>query len=171
MTGLLRPARYVAGAGFGLALACHVATYLPVDPALFQPLVFGSFPVMFPLVLIVILAQNQRRIRIDDLIKHLSARERLTIGALLAYVAVDFVLMLMRLPGQPENRNGDYFMNAHGALTRISQADYVVALQHANRLYSGHELAFYGLVVGMVTLVLRHDVAASHNVVGSTEGV
>jgi hypothetical protein len=161
MSGLLRPSRYVAVAGFLLALACHVATYVPFNPGLFQPLIFGSFPLMFPLVLIVILAQNQRRIRIDDLIKHLTTRERLGIGAFLAYVAVDFVLMIRRLPGQPEIHDGAFFMNVHEALTRISQADYVAALQHANRLYSGHEMAFYGLVAGMVTLVLRHDVAMS----------
>lgn len=161
MSGLLRPARYVSAAGFLLALACHVATYLPVDPGLFQPLVFGSFPVIFPLVLIVILAQNERRIRIDDLIRHITIRERLGVGGFLAYVAIDFVLMISLLPGQPEAHHGAFFMNVHGALTQINHAAYIAGLQHANRLFSGHEMAFYGLVVGMVTLVLRRDAAIS----------
>lgn len=161
MSGLLHPARYVAGTGFLLALVCHVASYLPIDPALSRPLIFGSVPVIVPLVLIVILAQNQRRIRIDGLIAHLTARERVLMGSLLAYVVVDFVLMAMRLPGQPESRGTGFFIAVRGALTRISAADYSLALQHTNRLYSGHEMAFYAVIVAMLTLLLRYDRAQS----------
>jgi len=157
MSGLLRPARYVGAGGLLVALACHVASYLPVDPIAFQPLVFGSFPIMFPLVLIVILAQNQRRVRIDDLLRHLRTPERIGVGVILTYVAVDFLRMVAVLPGQPAARDGRFFLDSHGALTRISHSDYVLALQHANRLYSGHEMAFYLLVIVMSTLVLRYD--------------
>ena len=163
MAGLLGPARHVAGAGFLLALACHLATYLPIDPERYQPLVFGSFPIAIPLVLIVVHAQNQRRIKIDHLVRFLTLRERIVGAALLAYLVIDFILMVTQVPGQPEVRGPNFYLDNHGSLSRISHADYLLAVAHVNRLFSGHEMAFYALVVGLATLIRRRDAAGSEN--------
>lgn len=161
MGGLIRPARYIGAAGLLVVVVCHAASYLPFDTQLYRPLLFGSFPIILVLALVVVLAQNERHTRIDDLIRHLRPLERWLLGLALAYLVVDFALMMAALPGQPEARGDHYFMNVHGALNVLSREDYDAALRHVVRLYSGHEVAFYLLVVTMLTLVLRWDSARS----------
>jgi hypothetical protein len=64
---------------------------------------------------------------------------------LLVYVVADFLLLLGLLPGQPIEQNGQFFFNNHGSLTPISLERYRQGLAYQARLFTGHEMVFYGV--------------------------
>ncbi len=65
-------------------------------------------------------------------------------GAFAAYVFVDFFAMIQLLPGQPEQDGLNFYFNNKGSLIPISADTYRMGLMHAARLFSGHELFFFG---------------------------
>jgi hypothetical protein len=53
-------------------------------------------------------------------------------------------LMFKLLPGQPTVEAGKFFLNDHGTLLPVSPDGYRQALAHQARLFSGHEMFFFG---------------------------
>ena len=77
---------------------------------------------------------------------------------LLAYVFADFFLMFKLLPGQPTEQAGKFFLNDHGTLLPVSTDGYRQALAHQARLFTGHELLFFGWAA-----VLSYQIARLRN--------
>lgn len=128
------------------ALGVHLSSYGPdqIGPFLIN-FALALFPIMFlifgPAVVVVGLA----RIPINRLFTGMPGYVYVVGFAILAYVFVDFFAMLSVLPGQPEQDGSKYYFNNGGTLIPISPDAYRMALMHAARLFSGHELIFFGL--------------------------
>jgi hypothetical protein len=103
------------------------------------------FPVVFlifgPVVVVVGLAHIPQ----DRLFAGLPAYVYVIGGVVLVYIFVDFFAMTQLLPGQPEQDGPNFYFNEHGSLIPISADAYRMGMMHAARLFSGHELIFFGL--------------------------
>jgi len=127
------------------ALGVHLSSYGPdqIGPTLMN-FALGLFPIVFlvfgPVVVLVAFA----RISIERVMAGLPVYVYVVGGAVLLYVFVDFLLMTRVLPGQPEQDGSNFYFNNHGSLTPISLDAYRMAMMHAARLFSGHELFFFG---------------------------
>jgi len=75
--------------------------------------------------------------------------------AVVLYVFVDFFAMIQVLPGQPEQDGSNFYFNNKGSLIPISADIYRMGLMHAARLFSGHELFFFGFAA-----LLAHQIDA-----------
>jgi hypothetical protein len=128
------------------AIGVHLASYGPdeIGPDLMNT-ALALFPVVFlvfgPAVVVVSFA----RIPFDRLFAGLPLYAYIVGAAVLFYVFADFFWMMQLLPGQPEQDGSNYFFNDHGILIPISLDGYRMGMQHSARLFSGHELIFFGL--------------------------
>jgi hypothetical protein len=129
-----------------IALGVHLSSYGPdeIGPSLINA-ALALFPIMFlifgPAVVVVGLA----RIPLDKLFTGLPAYVYAVGFAILVYVFVDFFAMIRLLPGQPEQDGSNFYFNNKGSLIPISADIYRMGLMHAARLFSGHELIFFGI--------------------------
>jgi hypothetical protein len=128
------------------ALGVHLSSYGPdeIAPSLIN-VALALFPIMFlifgPAVVVVGLA----RIPLDKLFTGLPAYVYVVGFAIVVYVFVDFFAMIQLLPGQPEQDGSNFYFNEHGSLIPITADAYRMDLMHAARLFSGHELIFFGI--------------------------
>ncbi|HEY1420882.1 MAG TPA: hypothetical protein VGG90_09270, partial [Candidatus Dormibacteraeota bacterium] len=128
------------------ALTVHLSSYGPdqVGPTLMNfalalsPIVFLVFG---PAVVVLAFA----RIPVERVMAGLPVLVYVVGGAVFLYAFVDFFLMTRLLPGQPQQDGSNYYFNDHGSLIPISLDAYRMAMMHAARLFSGHELIFFGL--------------------------
>jgi heme exporter protein D len=142
---------WLAGLMTAAAVAVHIATYGPdeLGPSLMN-LALALFPIVFlvfgPAVVVIAFA----RIPVDRIFASLPIYVYVFGGAVLLYVFVDGFLMVQLLPGQPEQDGSNFYMNNGGDLTPITAEAYRMALMHAARLFSGHELIFFavGALIG-----------------------
>ena len=143
---LVRAFLLVAGLMFAAALSVHLATY---GPDQWGPFLMNAALVLFPIVFLVfgpaVIVTSLTRIRLDRLFAGLPAYVYVVGGALVVYVFVNFFAMTTLLPGQPEQDGSTYYFNNHGSQIPISANVYRMGLMHAARLFSGHELIFFGV--------------------------
>jgi len=143
---LVRAFLLVAGLMFAAALSVHLATY---GPDQWGPFLMNAALVLFPIVFLVygpaVVVINLTRIRVDPILARLPVYLYVVGAALVLYVFVNFFAMTTLLPGQPEQDGSNYYFNSHGSHVPISADVYRMALMHAARLFSGHELIFFGL--------------------------
>ncbi len=129
-----------------IALGVHLSSYGPdeLGPSLIN-VALALFPIVFlifgPAVVVVGLA----RIPLDKLFTGLPVYVYVVGFAILVYVFVDFFAMISLLPGQPEQDGSNFYFNQHGSLIPISTTEYRMGLMHSARLFSGHELIFFGI--------------------------
>jgi hypothetical protein len=145
-SGLTKGFTWMAGLVTVVALAVHLATYGPdqLGPSLMS-VALALFPIIFltfgPVVVVAALA----RIPQYRLFTGLPAYVYVIGGAVLLYIFVDFFAMTQLLPGQPEQDGSNFYFNEHGSLIPISADAYRLGMMHAARLFSGHELIFFGI--------------------------
>jgi hypothetical protein len=143
---LVRAFLLVAGLMFASALSVHLATY---GPNQWGPFLMNAALVLFPIVFLVfgpaVVVTSLTRIRLDRLFAGLPPYVYVVGAALVVYVFVNFFAMTMLLPGQPEQDGSTYYFNNHGSHIPISADVYRMGLMHAARLFSGHELIFFGV--------------------------
>jgi hypothetical protein len=130
----------------GVAAGVHIASYGPDE---FGPILINVALALFPIVFLVfgpaVVVLALARIPVDRIFAGLPVYVYVLGGAVLLYVFADFFLMVQLLPGQPEQDGSNYYMNTGGTLTPITAEAYRMALMHSARLFSGHELIFFGL--------------------------
>lgn len=137
---------WIAGLMTTLAFGVHLATYGPdqLGPSLMN-VALVLFPIFFlvfgPAVVVVSLA----RVPLDRLFAGLPRYVYVLGGIVVVYVFLDFFAMVQLLPGQPEQDGSSFFFNEHGTLIPISADAYRMGLMHSARLFSGHELIFFGI--------------------------
>jgi hypothetical protein len=143
---LTRGFQWVAGLVAAAAAGVHVATY---GPDQLGPNLINAALVLFPVVFLVfgpaVVVLALARVPIDRLFTGLPAYVYVLGFAVAVYVFVDFFAMVQLLPGQPEQDGASFYFNDHGTLIPISAAMYRMGLMHSARLFSGHELIFFGL--------------------------
>jgi hypothetical protein len=143
---LVRAFLLVAGLMFAAALSVHLATY---GPDQWGPFLMRAALVLFPIVFVVfgpaVVVTSLTRIRLDRLFTGLPAYVYVVGAALVVYVFVNFLAMTALLPGQPEQDGSTYYFNNHGSHIAISADVYRIGLLHGARLFSGHELIFFGV--------------------------
>lgn len=144
-SGLTRGFLAFAGLMTVAALTVHLSSYGTdqIGPTLIS-FALVLFPIVFlvfgPVVVVVAFA----RIPVERLVAGLPVLVYIVGGAVLLYLFVDFFLMVRVLPGQPEQDGSNFYFNDHGNLIPISLDAYRMAMMHAARLFSGHELIFFG---------------------------
>lgn len=136
----------LAGLMTAIAVCVHLASYGPyeIGPTLMN-IALALFPIVFLVFGPAVIAVSVARIPFDRLLAGLPAYVYVVGGAILLYVFVDFFLMMHVLPGQPEQDGSNFYMNNGGTLTPITPDAYRMALMHAARLFTGHELVFFGV--------------------------
>jgi hypothetical protein len=103
-----------------------------------------AFPVLFPVWFVMLFAISLGRVPFDRVLSSLPAPVKVIGSLLVAYVFLDFFLMLALVPGQPVEQGGSFFFNDHG-LVRTTETAYRQGLAYQARLISGHEMLFFGL--------------------------
>ena len=143
---LIRAFLWLAGLMLAAALVAHLATYGPDQwgPFLIKA-ALALFPVMFLVFGPAVVVLGLARIRFDRLFVGLPTYVYVVGAAVVMYVFVDFFAMMQLLPGQPEQDGPNYYFNNRGSLIPVSSAAYRMGLMHAARLFSGHELIFFGV--------------------------
>lgn len=144
--GVTRAWFAIASAFFASAVVIHVLSYTQLGSSdAVQTIVLVLALFLFPVWIVTILGFVFSPLPFDRLAGSLPAVVK-TLGFLLvAYIAADFFLMLVLLPGQPVQQNAGFFFNNHGSFTPISLHIYNQGLAYQARLFSGHEMAFYGV--------------------------
>ena len=129
-----------------VALGVHLTSYGPdqIGPSLMN-LALALFPIVFLIFGPVVIVAGLARIPQDRLFTGLPAYVYVIGGAVLLYVFVDFFAMTHLLPGQPEQDGSSFYFNDKGSLIPISADAYRLGMMHAARLFSGHELIFFGV--------------------------
>ena len=129
-----------------VALGVHLTSYGPdqIGPSLMN-LALALFPIVFLIFGPVVIVAGLARIPQDRLFTGLPAYVYVIGGAALLYVFVDFFAMTHLLPGQPEQDGSSFYFNDKGSLIPISADAYRLGMMHAARLFSGHELIFFGV--------------------------
>jgi len=127
------------------AVCAQLASY---GPDAIGPILMNVALVLFPLVFLVfgpaVVVLRFARIPFERIFAGLPVYAYIGGGVVSLYVFVDFFLMVQLLPGQPEQDGANFYFSSHGTLTRISYDAYLMGLMHAARLFSGHELIFFG---------------------------
>jgi len=127
------------------AVCAHLASY---GPDAIGPVLMNVALVLFPLVFLVfgpaVVVLRFARIPFERIFAGLPVYAYIVSGVVGLYVFVDFFLMIQVLPGQPEQDGANFYFSSHGTLTPISHDAYLMGLMHAARLFSGHELIFFG---------------------------
>jgi hypothetical protein len=143
---LVRAFLLVAGLMFAAALSVHLATY---GPDQWGPFLMNAALVQFPIVFLVfgpaVVVTSLTRIRLDRLLAGLPVYVYVVGAAVVVYIFINFFALIPQLPGQPEQNGSNYYFNNHGSLIPVSSYTYRMGLMHAARLFSGHELIFFGL--------------------------
>jgi hypothetical protein len=186
-TSVVRVARIiypVAVGGLAVAAVLNAITWLPVDVSAFTPvwaaLFVGIFPVWFPIVLIVTREQRAYRAscgpqRWYQLRRTLPLRMLFTgaprpvmgVAAIVAaYVGLNFFVTAALLPGQPEAAGGHYYFNVHGRHIATDLSGYLAGLRYQMRLFTGHQMVFYG-VAALVTYGRRRASAQTSLAAGA----
>src|ERR1700693_3857410 len=143
--GLTRGMYIVAAAFFALAAATHLLTYTPLGSAdVLQTTSMVAFPVAFPVWGVMLFIIFLGRVPFDRVLGSLAMQVKVLGALLVAYVALDFFLMVALLPGQPVEQGGHFFFN-EGGLVPTTAAAYRQGLAYQARLISGHEMIFFGL--------------------------
>jgi hypothetical protein len=136
----------LAGLTTAVAAGVHLASY---GPDQIGPFLINAALALFPIVFLVfgpgVVVLSFVRIPFERLFAGLPVYAYVFGGAVLLYVFVDFFLMMQLLPGQPEQDGANFYFNNGGTITPISAEAYRMALMHAARLFSGHELIFFGM--------------------------
>jgi hypothetical protein len=136
---------WIASLMTAAALGVHLASYGPdqIAPSLMN-VALVLFPIVFLIFGPVVVVVNLARIPLDRLFTGLPAFVYVVGGLVVMYVFVDFFAMMPLLPGQPEQDGSNFYFNEHGSLIPIGADAYRMGLMHAARLFSGHELIFFG---------------------------
>jgi hypothetical protein len=124
--------------------AVLVATTLPpggpfVPTWVTWPLFLGFFPVQFRTVRTLVLERL-------DLKARLFGRPRALLVPAATLVACAFVLSMqavLTMHGNPERHGNGYYLDSHGALTRVSRSEYRYAQRELERLFAGLSFVFY----------------------------
>ena len=129
-----------------LALAVHVASYGPdqIGPFLIN-VALVLFPVVFLVFGPVFVITAWARLALDRLLSGLPVYVYVVGFAVELYVFVDFFWMIQFLPGQPEQIGSHFYFDDKGTLTPVTAQVYRMGLMHSARLFSGHELIFFGI--------------------------
>ena len=145
-SGLTKGFLWVASLMTAVALGVHLTSYGPdqIGPSLMN-LALALFPIVFLIFGPVVIVAGLARIPQDRLFTGLPAYVYVIGGAALLYVFVDFFAMTHLLPGQPEQDGSSFYFNDKGSLIPISADAYRLGMMHAARLFSGHELIFFGV--------------------------
>jgi len=143
---LVRAFLWLAGLMFAVALSVHLATY---GPDQWGPFLMNAALALFPMIFLVfgpaVVVINLARIRLDRLFAGLPVYVYVVGAVVVVYVFVNFFSMIPLLPGQPEQDGSNYYFNNHGSLIPVSSHTYRMGRMHAARLFSGHELIFFGV--------------------------
>jgi len=143
--GVTRSLYIVAAAFYVIAAGIHTLTYTPLGSAdALQTLTFAVFLFVFLLFGAVVFILAGNRLPLERLIVSLPIAVKVLGVLLLAYVVADFLLMFRALPGQPTEQAGGFFFNDHGTLIPISSDVYRQGLAYQARLFTGHEMVFFG---------------------------
>lgn len=136
----------ITAAFFASALVIHLTTYTTFGGSdAVQAIGLALFFLAFPVLFATIGSFAFSPVPFDRLIELLPGPVKVFAAMLLVYVAADFVLMIRFLPGNPIEQNGHFFFNSHGALTPISLEGYRQGLAYQARLFTGHEMVFFGV--------------------------
>jgi hypothetical protein len=142
---LTRTVYVVAAIFFVIAAVVHVLTYTPLGSAdAVQTATFVLFPCAFPVFGAVVIIVAFNRLRLDLLMGSLPFAIKVLGVLLLAYIFVDFLSMFKLLVGQPTEQAGKFFLNDHGTLIPVSLDGYRQGLAYQARLFTGHEMFFFG---------------------------
>lgn len=140
----------VAAIATAFVATIHIASYGPAEwgPVL-SNLALLAFPALFPVFGFAVVVLAFGRLPVDRLLAGLP-RPVIAAGiVIVAYIAFDFILMIKLLPGQPEQQGSGYFLNNGGDLTPIDAHSYHQALMYVARLFTGHELVFFGFAAAI----------------------
>ena len=136
----------VASIATTIASVTHLATYGPEDwgPTL-STVALALLPGVFVLFGTALIVLSLARVPLWPLLSNVP-RPVIVAGAVaIGYIAVDFVVMVKLLPGQPEQDGAVYYFNEHGLRVPIDAHHYLQGLMHSARLFTGHEVWFLGL--------------------------
>lgn len=153
---LIRGFQGIAALTAAAAIGVHLATYGPDQwaPSLIN-IALALFPVVFlvfgPAVIVLTLA----RVGADRLLTGMPTYVYVVGGIVALYVFVDFFAMTQFLPGQPEQVGSAYYFDNKGTLIPITAGAYLMGLMHAARLFTGHEIIFFG-----VSVLIAHQLVA-----------
>jgi hypothetical protein len=143
---LTKTAMLVAGLFAGVTIGVHLATYGPDEIGeTLMTLVLGLFVAIFPIFGSLIVALGLARIRLDRVFAGMPTYIYVVGVVVVLYVFWDFFTMALLLPGQPEQIGSNYYFDNKGSLIPITADVYRMGLMHAARLFSGHELLFFGM--------------------------
>lgn len=143
--GLTRGLFVIACAFFLLAAATHLLAYTPLGSSdALQTTSTVAFPAAFPVWGVMLFIIFLGRVPFDRVLSSLPPPLKVLGVLLLAYVGLDFFLMLALLPGQPVKQDGKFFFDDHG-LVPTTAAAYRQGLAYQARLISGHEMIFFGV--------------------------
>ena len=141
----LRAYAWIAAAVGAFAALTHVATYGPPAAAdTVTAITFAVFPLIFPLFGAAVIVTAFGRLNLGRLMETVPTGVKVLALLLVAYIFVDFFLMIQDLPGQPIEHDGRFYLNDHGSLIPISLQAYRQSLMYQARLFSGHEIVFSG---------------------------
>jgi hypothetical protein len=105
----------IATVFFVVTAATHLLTYTPLGSAdALQATSMVAFPVLFPVWGVMLFAIFWARLPFDGVLNSLPLSVKLLGGLLVAYIALDFFLMFVLLPGQPVEQGGKFFFDEHG---------------------------------------------------------
>jgi hypothetical protein len=141
----------VVAAGATIAASVtHLATYGPEQwGSILMNVALALFPAVFLIFGPAVVVISLSRVPFWPLLSSLPRPVIIVSFLVFGYVAVDFFLMFKVLPGQPEQHGAEYFFNEHGLLVPIDVHQYNQALMHAARLFTGHEIWFFGLAAAL----------------------
>jgi hypothetical protein len=153
---LIRGFQGIAALTAAAAIGVHLATY---GPGQWGPTLINVALALFPVVFLVfgpaVIVLTLTRVAADRLLTGMPPYVYVVGGIVVVYVFVDFFAMTQLLPGQPEQIGSAYYFDNKGTLIPISAGTYLMGLMHAARLFSGHELIFFG-----VSVLIAHQLVA-----------
>jgi hypothetical protein len=153
---LIRGFQGIALVTAAAAVGVHLATY---GPDQMGPTLMNTALVLFPVVFLVfgpaVIVLTLARVAAERLLAGMPTYVYVVGGIVVLYVFVDFFAMMHFLPGQPEQVGSSYYFDNKGDLIPISADAYRMGLMHAARLFSGHEIIFFGF-----SLLIAHQLDA-----------
>jgi hypothetical protein len=153
---LIRGFQGIALVTAAAAIGVHLATY---GPDQWGPTLMNFALILFPVVFLVfgpaVIVLTLARVAAERLLAGMPTYVYIIGGIVALYVFVDFFAMMHLLPGQPEQVGSNYYFDNKGDLIPISADAYLMGLMHAARLFSGHEIIFFG-----VSVLIAHQLVA-----------
>jgi hypothetical protein len=133
----------LAVAGATASAAVVATTLAPGGPLLptwvTWPLFLGIFPVHLRTVRTLLLERADLKARVF-------AKPRALLVPAATLVACAFVLSMqavLTMRGNPERHGNGYYLDRHGALTRVSRSEYRYAERELERVFAGLAFVFY----------------------------